>query len=73
MPTLKIPNLLIKNNGDLDFESVENSPIGTPGYTTGAAYSDLDNDGDLDLIFNNINAPAQILENKISKKNVVQF
>tara|TARA_B100000780_G_scaffold272644_2_gene235141 strand:- start:183 stop:3434 length:3252 start_codon:yes stop_codon:yes gene_type:complete len=72
MPTLKIPNLLIKNNGNLDFESVENSPIGSPGYTTGAAYSDLDNDGDLDLIFNNINAPAQILENKISKKNIVQ-
>ena len=73
MPTLKIPNLLIKNNGDLDFESVEDSPIGSSGYTTGAAYSDLDNDGDLDLILNNINAPAQILENKISKKNIVQI
>jgi len=72
IPTLKIPNLLIKNNGNLNFESVENASIGTPGYTTGAAYSDLDNDGDLDLIFNNINAPAQILENQISKKKGIQ-
>ena len=64
MPTLEIPNLLIHNNGKLGFESIEKSAIGTSGYTTGAAYSDLDNDGDLDLILNNIDAPAQILENK---------
>lgn len=73
MPTLKIPNLLIKNKGNLGFENVENSPIGTAGYTTGAAYSDLDNDGDLDLIFNNVNATAQILENNTSKNNAVQL
>ena len=73
MPTLKIPNLLIKNKGALNFESVENSPIGIAGYTTGAAYSDLDNDGDLDLIFNNINAPAQILENQAQANNSIQL
>ncbi len=68
MPTLKIPNLLIRNKGNLQFERVEKSAVGTAGYTTGAAYSDLDNDGDLDLILNNINAPAEILENK-TKQN----
>ena len=35
-----------------------------PSYTNGSAYSDLDNDGDLDLVLNNLNAPASILENK---------
>jgi len=73
MPTLKIPNLLIKNKGALSFETVERSPIGIPGYTTGAAYSDLDNDGDLDLIFNNINAPAQILENQVQSSHSIQL
>lgn len=68
MPTLKIPNLLIRNKGNLQFERVQQSALGSAGYTTGAAYSDLDNDGDLDLILNNINAPAEILENK-TKQN----
>jgi len=67
MPTLEIPNLLIQNKGNLRFEAVEKSAVGTPGYTTGAAYSDLDNDGDLDLVLNNINAPAQILENNTNQ------
>jgi len=73
MPTLQIPNLLIKNKGNLDFELIGNSPIGSPGFTTGAAYSDLDNDGDLDLIFNNINAAAQILENQHDPKRGIQI
>ncbi len=73
MPTLKIPNLLIKNKGELTFETAEHSPIGTPGYTTGAAYSDLDNDGDIDLILNNLNAPAQILENQVQSTTSQQL
>ena len=73
MPTLEIPNLLIHNKGKLGFESIEKSAIGTPGYTTGAAYSDLDNDGDLDLILNNIDAPAQILENKKEENKSFTF
>lgn len=67
MPTLKIPNLLIRNKGNLQFERVQESAVGSPGYTTGAAYSDLDNDGDLDLILNNTNALAEILENKTNQ------
>tara|TARA_B100000686_G_scaffold355148_1_gene470410 strand:+ start:329 stop:3535 length:3207 start_codon:yes stop_codon:yes gene_type:complete len=69
MPELKISNMLFKNNGKLDFGSIQESFIGQPSYTNGSAYSDLDNDGDLDLILNNINALATILENKTSKEN----
>lgn len=64
MPTLKIPNLLFRNQGNLTFSSVENSKLTKPSFSNGSAYSDLDNDGDLDLIINNINAPATLLENK---------
>jgi len=73
MPTLKIPNLLFRNEGDLNFSKLSNAFMGTPGYSTGAAYSDLDNDGDLDLIVNNINQPAQIFENKLENKGATQL
>ena len=64
MPTLEIPNLLFKNEGNLMFSSLEKANVSKPSYTNGSAYSDLDNDGDLDLVLNNLNAPASILENK---------
>lgn len=66
MPTLEIPNLLFKNEGNLKFSALENAKVSKPSYTNGSAYSDLDNDGDLDLVLNNLNAPASILENKIA-------
>lgn len=64
MPTLEIPNLLFKNEGNLQFSTLEKAKVSKPSYTNGSAYSDLDNDGDLDLVLNNLNAPASILENK---------
>ncbi|MFQ3351463.1 MAG: hypothetical protein ACI914_000708 [Candidatus Marivariicella framensis] len=69
MPELKIPNILFKNKGMLDFGNIKESFFGDPSYSNGSAYSDLDNDGDLDLIVNNINSIASILENKTSKEN----
>jgi len=69
MPELKIPNMLFKNKGNLDFGNINQSFFGDPSYSNGSAYSDLDNDGDLDLIVNNINSIASILENKTSKEN----
>ncbi|MGB1448674.1 MAG: VCBS repeat-containing protein [Flavobacteriaceae bacterium] len=66
MPTLEIPNLLFKNEGNLTFSSLEKAKVSQPSFTNGSAYSDLDNDGDLDLVLNNLNAPATILENKSS-------
>jgi hypothetical protein len=69
MPTLKIPNILFKNLGNLEFENIEKSFIGKPSFSNGAAYSDLDKDGDLDIILNNLNSKSTILENLSDKSN----
>jgi len=69
MPTLKIPNILFKNLGNLEFENIDKSFVGKPSFSNGAAYADLDNDGDLDIVLNNLNSPSTILENLSENKN----
>ncbi len=67
MPSEKLPNLLYRNNGDLNFSNInEEAGLGEPTFSNGAAYADLDNDGDLDLVINNINDPAFVYENTAS-------
>ncbi|MFM1878070.1 MAG: hypothetical protein RLZZ241_936 [Bacteroidota bacterium] len=64
IPEIKIPNFAFKNNGDLSFSDVTDSwgfNFGT--FSSGAAYGDLDGDGDLDLVINNLNEPVTLLEN----------
>ena len=68
MPTLKIPNYLFLNRDSLQFKNVADSwGLSEPTYSNGAAYSDLDNDGDLDLVINNINQQASIYKNNQEK------
>ena len=70
IPEIKIPNFMFRNTGDLNFEDVTDSwglNFGT--YSNGAAYGDLDNDGDLDLVINNINDPVLLMENRLSQIN----
>jgi hypothetical protein len=59
-----LPVFAFRNNGDLTFED-RSSRWGftTPAYSTGSAYADLDNDGDLEYITNNIDGPAFLFEN----------
>lgn len=65
MPSVQIPNCAFANTGQLSFaDSAKNWGLDMPGFSNGAAYGDLDNDGDLDLVVNNINAPAFIYQNK---------
>ncbi|NHF60655.1 VCBS repeat-containing protein [Flavobacteriaceae bacterium TP-CH-4] len=64
MPTLNIANILFHNNDNLQFDRLTESAGTRPSYSNGAAYGDLDNDGDLDLVVNNINEPAFLLENQ---------
>lgn len=73
MPTLKIPNLFFKNNGNLNFEKVNSSYTGIPSYSNGAAYADLDLDGDLDIVLNNLNSEASVIENLTEKSNFISI
>lgn len=75
MPMLKIPNILFSQKSDYNFEMLGESIGIPPTYSNGSAVSDLDNDGDLDIVSNNINDKAQILENKSEnlKKSFIQF
>lgn len=64
MPSTKVGDYMFRNNGDLTFENVsEKWGLNEPNVTTGAAYADLDNDGDLDLITNYTNEKAGIYRN----------
>ena len=70
MPLYPNVNYIYKNNGDLTFSNKANEwGFNTRSYSNGSAYADLDNDGDLDLITNNINEQAYIYRNNASGKN----
>ena len=73
----KIENYVFKNNGDLTFTKKSSAwGINHPSFSNGAAYADLDVDGDLDLVINNINDPAFVYENQsesIGKNNYLRL
>jgi len=64
LPSYEVQSYVFRNNGDLTFtDKTKQWGMDQPGYSYGAAYADLDNDGKLDLVVNNIDAPASIYRN----------
>jgi hypothetical protein len=64
-PQIKLQSKLFRNNGDLQFTDMEDHiENARPAYSNGAVFADLDNDGDLDIVVNNIDEPSLMYENK---------
>lgn len=70
IPSEKIDNFMFQNHGDLSFE-IANKKWGIEyeGWSNGVVYADLDNDGDLEIVTNNIDDKASLFENNSSKYN----
>jgi len=74
MTSTPVHNYMFENLGNLEFKNRSlDWGFDEKGFSSGAAYGDLDNDGDLDLVVNNLNEQAFIYQNNNPKKNWVQL
>lgn len=64
IPEKRTANYFFRNAGELQFENMDSKWINSEeSFSNGAVYADLDNDGDLDLVTNNVNSKASVYEN----------
>ncbi|MGW9684174.1 VCBS repeat-containing protein [Flagellimonas sp. 2504JD1-5] len=74
LPEKKIANYFFKNQGDLTFEEVTEEWLDKePSFSNGSVYADLDNDGDLDIVVNNVNQEAFVVENTETTNNALSI
>lgn len=74
MPSVPVSNKMFRNHGDLHFsdESIHWG-LDKPSFSNGAVYSDLDNDGDYDIVINNVNQPASIYRNNTRENKMGNY
>ncbi len=74
LPSYRVSSSMFRNNGDLTFTKATSAwGLDQPGFSYGAAFADLDNNGTLDLVVNNIDAPASVYENVGSTGNARHY
>ena len=74
LPSSPLKNYMFQNHGDLKFKPVTSDwGLDEPSFSNGAAYADLDNDGDLEIIVNNVNAAAFLYKNNSVELNQNHF
>jgi hypothetical protein len=74
LPYEPVTNYMFRNNGDLSFSKVMKEwGMDQKSYSNGVAYGDLDNDGDLDLVINNVDGEAFLYENRNKESNYLQI
>ena len=70
MRSQPVPNCTFVNDGSGRFDDLATQlGLGDPTFSNGAAYGDLDNDGDMDLVINNLNMPGSVYESQASEHN----
>ena len=68
IPSVPVSNYAFINNGNLDFNDITSDlGLSQPSFSNGSAYGDLDNDGDYDLVVNNVNMESFIYRNNTDK------
>lgn len=73
VPEIRLKNVAFKNQGSGPFQNVSDTwGLDQDSYSNGAVYADLDQDGDLDLVVNNIDERAYIYENTLEEKNMLE-
>lgn len=74
MPTHKLSNFMFTRNGELHYHNVSEAwGLNEPSFSNGSAYGDLDNDGDLDLVVNNVNQELFVYRNELKKSQANNY